>query len=177
MTGCEWRHAPEARRGLWRFEESFRVEEGCQNGCVKGSGSRLVIPQSAATDLLWQTCAKQPDLTPTPSPPKGSERKDTTKVNFLNYSDHSWIKTTAIFFPLTSSLSISFSADFFFYSTKRWSYGTLIVFDLKSRQFFRKIRTVFREIDAQHQLLTIRCIIKCVCTKNLEATELFVDFF
>ena len=30
-----------------------------------------------------------------------------------------------IFFPLPSSLSISFSAGFFLYSTVRWSYGTI----------------------------------------------------
>ena len=113
-----------AQRILGNLKKVKRVEGSCQNGCVKGSGSRPVIPQSAATDLLWQTCVKQPALTHTPSPPRGRERKDATKVNFLNYSNHSWIKTTAIFFLLPSSLSISFSVDFFLYSTKRWSYGT-----------------------------------------------------
>ena len=32
-------------------------------------------------------------------------------------------KRLLYFFPLPSSLSISFSVDFFLYSTKRWSYG------------------------------------------------------
>ena len=49
-------------------------------------------------------------------------REEGRRRNFLSCSDHSWI--TAIFFPLPSSLSISFSADFFLYNRKRWSYGT-----------------------------------------------------
>ena len=118
-------HAGSAWSILGILKKVNRVEGSCQNGCVKGSGSRPVIPQSAVADLLWQTCVKQPALTCTPSPPKGRERKDATKGNFLNYSNHSWIKMTAIFFPLPSSLSISFSVDFFLYSTKR-SYGTMI---------------------------------------------------
>ena len=51
-------------------------------------------------------------------------REEGWRRNFSSCSDHSRIKTTAIFFPLPSSLSISFSADFFLYSAKRWSYGT-----------------------------------------------------
>ena len=47
----------------------------------------------------------------------------------------------------------------------------------KLRKFSGKIRTVFGEIDPQHQILTIRQIIKGVHAKNLEAILLFVDFF
>ena len=52
-------------------------------------------------------------------------REEGKRRNFSSCSDHNR-KTTAIFFPLPSSLSISFSVDFFLYSTKRWSYGTFV---------------------------------------------------
>ena len=70
---------------------------------------RPVILQSATTDLLWQPCVKQPALTHTPSPPKGREEKDATKTNFSSCSDHSWIKTSAIF----SNLTFEFECFFF----------------------------------------------------------------
>ena len=91
-----------------------------KTGSLKVPETRPVLPQSAATNLLWQACVNQPALTHTPR----HHREEGRRRNFLSCSDHSWIKTTAIFFPLHSSLSISFSANFFLYSTKRWSYGT-----------------------------------------------------
>ena len=93
-----------------------------KTGALKVPEARPVLPQSAATDLLWQACVKQPALTHTPR----HHQEEGKRRNFSSCSDHSWIKTTAIFFPLPSSLSISFSADFFLYFTKRWSYGTYI---------------------------------------------------
>ena len=89
-------------------------------------------PLSAQPSLLWQACVKQPALTQTPSPPRGREKKDATKMNFSGCSDHSWIKTTAIFSSLTFEFEYFFSADFFLYSTKRWSYGTKLDIDYVS---------------------------------------------
>ena len=77
---------------------------------------RPVLLQSATTYLLWQACVKQPALTHTPSPPKGREKKDATKMNFSSCCDHSWIKTTAIFSSLT--FEYFFSADFFFFTAQ-----------------------------------------------------------
>ena len=49
---------------------------------------------------VWYVCVKQPALTHTLSPPRGSEKKDVTKINFSSCSDHSWIINDCyIFFP------------------------------------------------------------------------------
>ena len=46
------------------------------------------------------------------------------RTNFSSCSDHSWIKTTAIFFSLTLEFEYFFFYGLLFYSTKCWSYGT-----------------------------------------------------
>ena len=75
----------------------------------KTGESKVPRPLSVLPSLLWQACAKQPVLTHTLSPPRGREKKDATKMNFSSCSDHSWIKTTAIF----SSLTFEFKYFFF----------------------------------------------------------------
>ena len=112
------------RKQVMRFWQSWR--QLSKRVRYRFRKPRNVPPQSATTYLLWKACVKQPALTHTPSPLRGREKKDATKMNFPSCSDDSWINTTVIFFPLPSSLIISFSADFFLYSTKRWSYGTLV---------------------------------------------------
>ena len=75
-----------------------RVEGNCQNAYVKGSGG----PDPSYPSLLrpvCQACVKQPALIHTPSPPRGREKKDVTKMNFSSCSDHSWlINDSYIFF-------------------------------------------------------------------------------
>ena len=65
-----------------------------KTGALKVPEARSVLPQSAATDLLWQACVKQPALTHTLR-----HHREQGRRNFSSCSDHSWIKTTAIFFP------------------------------------------------------------------------------
>ena len=72
--------------------------------------SKVPRPLSVLSSLLWQSCVKQPALTYNPSPPRGGEMKDATKMNFSSCSDHSWIKTTAIF------SSFTFEFEYFFFS-------------------------------------------------------------
>ena len=55
-----------------------------------------------------------------------------------------------MFFPLLSSLSISFSADFFLYSTKRWSYGTSI----SLRFLGEKKKTINTKTSREKKLLS-----------------------
>ena len=66
---------------------------------VKGSGG----PDPSYPNLLrliCQACVKQPALTHTPSPPRGREKKNATKMNLSSCSDHSWIINACyIFFP------------------------------------------------------------------------------
>ena len=65
----------------------------------KTGESKVPRPLSVLPSLLWQACVKQPGLTHTPSPPRGREKKDATKMNFLSCSDHSWtINDCYIFF-------------------------------------------------------------------------------
>ena len=100
-----------------------RVEGSCQNGCVKGCGG----PDPSYPSLLRPICCDRRVSNSQISHTPRHHREEGRRKNFLSCSDHSWMKTTAIFFPLPSRLSISFSADFLLYSTKRWSYGTKIV--------------------------------------------------
>ena len=69
-------------------------------------------------------------LSPTPpSPPRGREKKNVTKMNFSSCDNHSpkWIINNCyIFFPyLRVWVFFFFTADFFLYSTTRWSYVTV----------------------------------------------------
>ena len=62
----------------------------------------LKVPRSwpSLLRVICQACVKQPALTHIPSPPRGREKKDATKMNFLSCSDHSWIINDCyIFFP------------------------------------------------------------------------------
>ena len=123
VTECEWRHAPEIRGGFGVIlkKSVSRVEGSCQKGCVKGSGG----PDPSYPSLLRPICCdRRVSNNQLPQIPR-HHREEGRRRNFSNCNDHSWIKTTAIFFPLPSSLSISFSADFFLFSTKRWSYGII----------------------------------------------------
>ena len=83
---------------LREFKATFKTGE-----------SKVPRPLSVLPSLLWQACVKQPTLTHTPSPPRGREKKDASKMNFSSCSDHSWIKTTAIFSFLT------FEFEYFFF--------------------------------------------------------------
>ena len=58
-------------------------------------------PTPVCYDLYAMTGVCQtPALTHTPSPPRGREKKDPTKMNFSSCSDHSWIINDCyIFFP------------------------------------------------------------------------------
>ena len=76
---------------------------------VVKTGALKVLRQSAITYLLWQACVKQPALTHSLSSPRGREKKDATKMKFSSCSDHSWIKTTAIF------SSFIFEFEYFFF--------------------------------------------------------------
>ena len=71
-----------------------------KTGALKVPRSRPVLPQSATTYLLWQGCVNS-QLSPTPpTPPRGREKKDVTKMNFSSCNDHSWIINNCyIFFP------------------------------------------------------------------------------
>ena len=105
------------RKQVMRFWQSWRQ-------LSKWVRLRFWRPDLSYPSLLQLICCDKRvsnnQLTHTPCHHREEERRR----NFLSCSDHSWIKMTAIFFPLPSSLSISFSVDFFLYSTKRWSYGT-----------------------------------------------------
>ena len=87
------------------------------NGILRGlkaafktGESKVPRPLSVLPSLIWQACVKQPALTHTPSQLSGREKKDATKMNFSSCSDHSWVKTTAIFSSLT------FEFEYFFFS-------------------------------------------------------------
>ena len=59
----------------------------------KTGESKVPKPQPILLSLLWQACVNS-QLSPTPpSPPRGREKKNVTKMNFLSCSDHSpkWI--------------------------------------------------------------------------------------
>ena len=68
----------------------------------KTGESKVLRPQPVLPSLLWQACVNS-QLSPTPpSPPRGREKKNATKMNFLSCSDHSpkWIINNCyIFFP------------------------------------------------------------------------------
>ena len=77
-----------------------------------------VLPQSDMIYLLWQACVKQTALTHTPSPLRGREKDDATKMNFSSCSDHSWIKTTAIFSSLTFEFEVFLFLQTSFFTTQ-----------------------------------------------------------
>ena len=82
---------------------------------------------------VCQTASSHPQ--PVTTERKGGEGRN--KNELLSCSNHSNKNDCYICFPLTSSLSISFSVDFFLYSSKCWSYGTNIeVFGLRTFNSF-----------------------------------------
>ena len=98
---------------------------------VKGSGG----PDRSYTSLLQSICCDRRVSNSQLSHTHRHLREEGRRRNFSSCSDHSWIKMTAIFFALPSSLSISFSAGFFFYSTKRWSMVQLTLTDFGTFPF------------------------------------------
>ena len=83
-----------------------------KTGALKVLETRPVLSQSAATDLLWQTCVKQPALSHTHT--HRHHREEGRRRNFSSCSDHSWTKTTAIFFPYLRVLVFLFLRTSFF---------------------------------------------------------------
>ena len=77
---------------------------------------------------LSAMCVKQPALIHTLSPPWGREKKYATKMNFSSCSDHSWIKTTAIF----SSFTFEFEY-FFFCGLLSLQHKTLVLWYIYTR--------------------------------------------
>ena len=81
----------------------------------KTGESTVPRPLSVLPSLLWQACVKQPALNHTPSPRRGREKKDTTKINFSSWSDHSWIINDCyIFFPYLRVWAFLFLRTSFF---------------------------------------------------------------
>ena len=59
---------------------------------VKTGALKVLSPDPSYPSLLqpiYQACVKQPALTHAPSPPRGREKKNATKMNFSSCSDHS----------------------------------------------------------------------------------------
>ena len=80
-------------------------------------------------------------LSPTPLTPRGREKKEAIKMNFLSCSDHSWIKTTSIFSSLTfefkyfffcGHLSLQYKALVLWYTYKSFSWASLVLLWLTS---------------------------------------------
>ena len=102
-----------------------RVEGSCQNGCIKGSGG----PQPSYPSLLRPICfdrrVSNSQLSPTPCYHREEGRRRTQQKRTFRVAVIIADKKRVLYFlPLPSSLSISFSVDFFLYNTKRWAYGT-----------------------------------------------------
>ena len=98
----------------------------------KTGESKVPRPQPVLPSLIWQAYANSQLLPTPPTPPRGREKKNVTKMNFSSCSDHSpkWIINDCyIFFPYLRVWVFLFSADFFLYSTTRWSYVTILLFN------------------------------------------------
>ena len=71
----------------------LKESSGELKAVVKTGALKVLEADPSYPSLLRPICCdkrvKQPALTHTPSPPRERERKVATKVNFLNYSDHS----------------------------------------------------------------------------------------
>ena len=74
-----------------------RVEGSCQNGCVKGSGG----PDPSYPSLLRPIRCDRHVSYSRLSHTLRHYREEGRRRNFSSCSDHSWIKTTAIFSSLT----------------------------------------------------------------------------
>ena len=82
------------------YKKTIKEILGELKAAFKTDEPKVLMIQSVLPSLLWQACVKQSALTHTPSPPRGREKKDATKMNFSIFSDHSWIINDCyIFFP------------------------------------------------------------------------------
>ena len=83
------------RKQVRRFWDSWRQ-------LSKQARQKVPRPRPVLPSLLWQACVNS-RLSPTsPSPPRGREKKNVTKMNFSSCNDHSpkgIINDCYIFFP------------------------------------------------------------------------------
>ena len=68
----------------------------------KTGESKVPRPRPVLPSLLWQACVNSQLSSTPPSPPRGREKKNVTKMNFSSCSDHSpkWITSDCYIFFL-----------------------------------------------------------------------------